>query len=59
MANKKKLQLGLIQANKFISELLELRDQIAAPVQFRNDLLESLNGFNTKANSIDYKVLND
>ena len=40
MANKKKLQLGSINANKFIAELTEKR-KIQAQVQFRHDLLES------------------
>ena len=41
MANKKKLQLGSINANKFIAELPEKREKIQAQVQFRHDLLES------------------
>ena len=41
MANKKKLQLGSVQANKLIAELPEKREKIQAQVQFRHDLLES------------------
>ena len=41
MANKKKLQLGPIQANKFIAEVLEHRENIAAQVNFRHYFLES------------------
>uniref|UniRef100_UPI00404B1D15 hypothetical protein n=1 Tax=Flavobacterium sp. TaxID=239 RepID=UPI00404B1D15 len=41
MANKKKLQLGSIQANKLIDQLPAKREQIKANVQFRHDLLES------------------
>ena len=41
MANKKKLQLGSIQANTFIAELSEKkRKNIASSVQFRNYLIE-------------------
>ena len=41
MANKKKLQLGSIQANKLIAGILEKREKIKAQVQFRHDILES------------------
>ena len=41
MANKKKLQLGPIQANKLIAGILEKREKIQAQVQFRHDILES------------------
>ena len=41
MANKKKLQLCSIQANQFIAELLETRENIKAQVQFRHDMLQS------------------
>ena len=41
MANKKKLNLASIQANKLIAELLEKRENIKAQVQFRNGILES------------------
>ena len=41
MANKKKLQLGSIQANKFISELSEKREKITTQVLFRSEMLES------------------
>ena len=48
MANKKKLQLGSINANKFIAELPEKREKIQAQVQFRHDLLESQKRINYK-----------
>ena len=59
MANKKELQLGSIQANRFIAEGLEKHEKINAQVQFRHDMLEHPKKLITKANSIDYKVLND
>ena len=40
MANKKELQLGSIQANRFIAEGLEKHEKIQAQVQFRHDMLE-------------------
>ena len=40
MANKKKLQVGSVQANKLIAELPEKRDQTAAQVQFRKERLQ-------------------
>ena len=58
MANKKKLQLGPIQANKLIAGIPEERETIKAQVQLRHDILE-FQELVTKANSIDYKVLND
>ena len=39
MANKKKLQLGSINANKFIAEIPAKK--IQAQVQFRHDIIES------------------
>ena len=41
MANKRKLNLGPTQANKFIAELLEKREKIISSVQFRHDFWES------------------
>ena len=38
MENKKKLQLGSIQANKFIAEIPEKREKLASSIQFRKDL---------------------
>lgn len=40
MANEKKLQLGSIQANKFIAGVLEKREKLKAQVQFRHDISE-------------------
>ena len=58
MANKKELQLGSIQANRFIAELREKQEKIAASVQFRNDLLECQKRVNYQS-STGYKVLSD
>ena len=59
-ANKKKLQVGSIQANKFIAELPEKREKIKAQVQFRKEISEfQKEMLITKMNSTDYKVLND
>ena len=41
MTNNMKLNLGPMQANKFIAGLPAERENIAAPSQFRHDLLES------------------
>ena len=41
MANKKKLQLGSIQANKLIAGILEKREKIKTQDQFRHGILES------------------
>ena len=41
MANKKKLQLGSIQANTVIAGIPEKREKIKTQVQFRHDILES------------------
>ena len=46
MANKKKLQLGSIQANKLIAGILEKRKKIKTQVQFRHDILESQKSVN-------------
>ena len=48
MANKKKLQLGSVQANKLIAELPEKREKIQAQVQFRHNILESQKRVNYK-----------
>ena len=41
MANKRKLQPGSTQANKFIAGVPAQKEKIAAQVQFRHDVLES------------------
>ena len=41
MANKKKLNLAPIPANKLIAELPEKREKIKAQAQFRTEILES------------------
>ena len=46
MANKRKLQLCSIQANKLIAGIPEQREDIKTQVQFRHDVLDSQNRVN-------------